>query len=166
MHIVISLSKEKNQIKTLFLSQTFIEATAFIEDLKSISVNNEIVNITSIRKFPPKEDDHDGYYLVHNNFSGDQYDLFSKKTIINKGYFYNSAELEIKEIMTIFITCCNFTQNTESSLNNNHSLLTITPSKTNKSSIIKPGDLIDRYQYNKILIEMIEKSKLIDKKIN
>jgi hypothetical protein len=157
MHIVISLSKKKGQLKALFLSDTFAEAESFVQDLKSIKVNSETINITAVRKFPPGENDHDGYYLVHDDFSADTYNLYSKRTIINKGYFYNSAELEIKEIMNITITSCtsNSKQNiTHVSLQN--------PQHSVTSSIINPfnqqsGNLINRSVYNNILRQMLEK---------
>jgi hypothetical protein len=164
MHIVISLSKEKKQIKTLYLSQTFQEASLYVQDLKSITVDDNLVNITAIRQFPPKEDDLDGYYLINDDFSIDQFELYRKRTIVNKGYLYNSADLEIKEIMTIFITSCDLT--TPQLTPNPIYTPQLTPSAKITIQNKQNGDLINRSVYNDILRQMIEKSKLIDKKCN
>lgn len=169
MHIVISLTQEKKQIKTLFLSQTFQEASTYVKNIKSITFDDDIINITAIRQFPPKEDDLDGYYLVNDDFSIDQFELYRKRTLINKGYLYNSAELEIKEIMTIYITSCD---TTSTSVNIQHTPTCATPqlNTTHKINIPIPnnqnGDLVNRSLYNDLLRQMLEKSKLMDKKYN
>jgi len=163
MYIVTSLSSEKQQIKTLYVSQTFSESQDFVEDLKSIQIGDETINITAVRKYPPKEDDHDGYYLIRDQIIGDQYDIFSKKTLIAKGYVYNSIDQEIKPVLTIYIT--SYYNREDNQITNNpmannpiSNHLPSRPPRKNPFSIAS-GDLINRAVYNEMMSQLQQKFK-------
>lgn len=159
MHIVISLSFEKKQIKTLFVSQTFGESQKFVENLKSIKIGEEIINITAVRKYPPKENDHDGYYLVSDQIISDQYDLFSKKTLISHGYIWNEINLEIKPVLSVHINYYNSHEKDSNPPVNLPINLPISKPIRQNPFTTKSADLINRNVYDEMMLQFINKVK-------
>ena len=159
MHIVTSLSTEKKQIKTLYVSQTFSEAQTFVENLKSVQLNGETVNVTASRKYPPGEDDHDGYYLVSGDVTTDHFELFSKKTLISRGYVWNGVEQEIKPVLSIYITYYNSRQHENCSEISRSFNRTTASVPSGNSKLKESGDLVDRSVYNAMMSQLLEKVK-------
>lgn len=62
-----------------------------LNDMKTITINDNTFTILQIIDKKPTEFHIDGYYLVSNE-TKTKFDIYLKKTIIRKGYIYNSVE--------------------------------------------------------------------------
>ena len=92
------------------------EAINFINQLKHISILYEDIILTNpIKKEPINNKDVDGYHVIYDDENTHKYNIYLKKSSLNKGYLYNTVNIGIKYIG--FIEIINYNPKTEIEIN-------------------------------------------------
>lgn len=75
------------------------EAINFINQLKHISIFCEDIILNNlIKKVPVNNKDVDGYHIVYDDKNTQKYNIYFKKSSLNKGYLYNTVDIDIKYV--------------------------------------------------------------------
>ena len=80
------------------------DAEIYINSINEIYIS-KVERIVGVLNTQPTEDDMDGMWLVRDEINTLRYHIYQKKTSINKGYIYNSADVNIKTCG--FLEICN-----------------------------------------------------------
>jgi len=110
-------------------TRSLMEANNFVKNMSKIQLKTKRYTINDILKKTPTESDMDGYYLVNAQDDDDLKDTFyiyQKICNINKGYMFNSIDMNINKLGLFKIV--NYTFNTDERLNKN---LTVSLDKNN-----------------------------------
>ena len=138
------------------------EAVNFINHLKHINIFCEDIILNNpIKKEPVNNKDVDGYHIIYDDENSQKYNIYLKKSSLNKGYLYNTVDIDIKYIG--FIEIISYKPNIKKIDISNHIYnKSNTEIKTNKDDNIK-NDIKEKY-IEKISTKMV-KSVLADTKI-
>jgi hypothetical protein len=90
------LDENKITIECLEMYNKLVDAIEFVNNLKHISIFCEDVIINNeIHTDPITNKDIDGYHLVVDDENSRKYNIYEKKSNINKGYIYNTVDINI-----------------------------------------------------------------------
>lgn len=99
------LIEKQITIKPLGLFYDKLDALEYISELKLLDVFCEEIELShKIKKEPISNKDIDGYHLVVDDENTHKFNLYFKKTSLDKGYIYNSVKIDIDFIGFIEIT--------------------------------------------------------------
>ena len=91
------LEEKQITIECLEISNKLIDALDYINNLKHISVFCEDIILNNvIHNEPITNKDLDGYYLVVDDENTRKFNIYEKNSTVNKGYIYNSVDIDIK----------------------------------------------------------------------
>jgi hypothetical protein len=75
------------------------EAVNFINQLKHISIFCEDIILSNpIKNEHVNNKDVDGYHIIYDDENTQKYNIYFKKSTLNKGYVYNTVDIDIKYI--------------------------------------------------------------------
>lgn len=90
------LEEKKITIECLEMVKKLTNALEYINNLKHITIFCEdIILNNEIHNEPITNKDIDGYHLVVDDENTRKFNIYEKKSIVNKGYIYNTVDINI-----------------------------------------------------------------------
>lgn len=144
----IDLINKQITVNILNICKKKKEAINYIKNLKTIEIFSEEINIyPEIKKKPLTNKDTDGYHLIIDDKNIHKYNIYYKNTSVDKGYIYNSINININYIGFIEINIVNYKNIKKLSLNNDNKT-TNTEHIENTEDVTNTENTISKYKKN------------------
>lgn len=163
------LIEKQITIKSLGLFYDKIDALEYISNLTLLDVFCEEIELShKIKKGPVSNKDIDGYHLVVDDENTQKFNLYFKKTSLDKGYIYNTVKIDIDFVG--FIEINNYLhsfknkynkkrlEDIEETDNESDTMEIINPNKKLKISN-KKKTVLDNHKYVELNDKLIEELK-------